>query len=141
MNKRTLSIEHETDTAHRLVCHKGKCKNLHGHRYRFIINVDVEGSIEDGDKFLDFYDFKQLVKNALDSRYDHKTILKDCKENKKLVEALKETDNEYLLFDKDPTVEHMIMDVVAFLNLQSHKLRSVTIYETPTNYCTWTRGG
>ena len=75
-----ISIEHETDTAHRLSCHKGKCANLHGHRYKFVVSIEVKGTIEE-DGFVDFYDLKTAVKEELDRIFDNGTILKKCPEN------------------------------------------------------------
>ena len=33
----------ETDTGHRVPNHKSKCKNMHGHRYRW--EVELEGEV------------------------------------------------------------------------------------------------
>lgn len=136
----TLSVEHETDTAHRLSCHEGKCANLHGHRYKFIVTVDVNGTIEDGAEFLDFYNFKSRIKEILDELYDHGTVLKLCNENKLLIYVLRRSEQKVHLLREEPTVEVMAKYTATILKTlgMQNKLRSLTIYETPTNYCTWT---
>ena len=129
-----LYVEHETDTAHRLSCHKGKCRNLHGHRYKFVIGFRVEGTIEDGEKFKDFYEVKKEVRSVLDDIFDHGTILKICPENVELINLLKSMGMKVYEARSEPTVEWMVMFVADLLQADE-----VTIYETPTNYCTYKR--
>lgn len=128
----TIYVEHETDTAHRLSCHTGKCRNLHGHRYRFIIGFKVEGTIEDTG-FQDFYDLKSEVRSKLDKIFDHATVLKDCEENHKLISLLNEEHAKLLVTKMEPTVEYFVL----MLRGLFAKAVSITIYETPTNYCKW----
>ena len=135
----TITVEHETDTAHRLSCHKGKCANLHGHRYKFVVSVEARDSIE-GELFLDFYDFKKIVREYLDETFDHKTILKDCPANEELIQLLLSMRSAVLLMKTEPTVEAMTVWVATILNERLEgRLVQLTIYETPTNYCTWTK--
>lgn len=130
-----LYVEHETDTAHRLSCHKGKCQNLHGHRYRFVLGFEVKGTIEDGEKFKDFYDVKKTVRETLDWAYDHGTVLKDCSANRQLIDVLEANSLKVRLMANEPTVEAMCKAVSGLF--EELGLVSVTIYETPTNYCSW----
>ena len=138
---KTITIEHETDTAHRLVSHKGKCNNLHGHRYRYVITIEAKGSIEDGDgTFVDFYDFKRAVREFLDDLLDHGTFLWNCSENTRIETALVLSECKVIMVPFEPTVENMVSWLAAQLdNIEPLKGRLVqlTIYETPTNYCTW----
>lgn len=139
---KTLTIEHETDTAHRLSCHQGKCANLHGHRYKFVVTIDVQGSIETPEKFMDFYSFKRIVRDFLDQLFDHGTILANNEANEPLIRVLTETNQKLILWPYEPTVESMVDWVAHDLNqlkALEGRLYQLTIYETPTNYCTWTR--
>ena len=138
---RTITVEHETDTAHRLSCHKGKCANLHGHRYKFVVSIEAVDSIE-GEHFVDFYDLKKQVRELLDNLFDHRTMLKDCEANNNLKFVLREMGCVILLFNFEPTVEAMVDWLSLKLNRLpglEGRLVQLTIYETPTNYCTWTR--
>lgn len=130
-----LYVEHETDTAHRLSCHKGKCKNVHGHRYKFVLGFQVEGTIEDGDKFKDFYDIKKIVREQLDENFDHQIILKQCSANVKLIDALMSAGCRVRIISDEPTVEIMCKEITQFQPFIDLGLVSVTVYETPTNYC------
>ena len=137
----TITVEHETDTAHRLSCHKGKCANLHGHRYKFVVSIEAKGTIE-SDEFVDFYTLKRAVRDELDALFDHGTILKTCPENEPLIAVLKAMQNKMILMSYEPTVEAMTEWLSTRLNRLSGlegRLVQLTIYETPTNYCTWTR--
>ena len=136
----TITVEHETDTAHRLSCHKGKCANLHGHRYKFVVSISVQGSIE-GEGFVDFYDLKKTLRETLDELFDHKTVLKDCRANHKIIDALVETGSKVLLMPHEPTVEAMVNWLSGKLNSLpglEGRMVQLTVYEAPTNYCTWT---
>lgn len=134
-----ISIEHETDTAHRLSCHKGKCFNLHGHRYKFVVSIEVKGTIEEKG-FVDFYDLKKAVKDELDNIFDHGTVLKKCPENESLCKTLEKMGCKVTYMSEEPTVEAMTNWMTYRLNdlpgLEG-RLCQLTIYETPTNYCTW----
>lgn len=137
----TITVEHETDTAHRLSCHRGKCANLHGHRYKFVVSIDVRDTIE-GEQFVDFYDLKKQVRELLDNLLDHRTVLKDCDANRDLISVLREAGSIILLMHVEPTVEAMTNWLAVKLNRLpglEDRLAQLTIYETPTNYCTWTR--
>ena len=137
----TITVEHETDTAHRLSCHQGKCANLHGHRYKFVVSIDVQGTIEDDDKFMDFYELKSRIRRALDKAFDHGTILCTNEANKSLFNVMERLGQKTFLMKKEPTVEAMIPEVLKLLiDWEGLKnIRALTIYETPTNYCTWTK--
>lgn len=142
---KTITIEHETDTAHRLVSHEGKCANLHGHRYKYVISIEAQGSIEDRDgTFVDFYDFKRVVREFLDSELDHGTLLWRHPANSTIEAALVLSSCKVRMIDREPTVENMVDWLAKELNnlepLRS-RLVQLTIYETPTNYCTWTKEG
>ena len=137
----TITIEHETDTAHRLSCHKGKCANLHGHRYEYAISIEVKGTIENTE-FVDFYDLKKQVRDELDTLLDHGVLLKVCPANEPLIAVLTALQNKLTLLVQEPTVEAMTEWLSVRLNnlpgLEG-RLVQLTIYETPTNYCTWVR--
>ena len=138
----TITIEHETDTAHRLSCHRGKCANLHGHRYKFVVSIEARGTIENEEDFVDFYTLKKMVREELDDLFDHGTILKQCAANEHLIEVLKSEQSKLIIMSYEPTVEAMTEWLSIRLNRLAGlegRLTQLTIFETPTNYCTWTR--
>ena len=44
----TLKSEIQFDTAHYLSGYQGKCKNIHGHRYRLVVKVSSQDLHETG---------------------------------------------------------------------------------------------
>src|ERR1700733_1477369 len=67
----------ETDTAHRVPLHQSKCKNLHGHRYRF--TAELTGKLfTEGPQtgmVLDYGFMKQLMMEHVDKKIDHAIII------------------------------------------------------------------
>ena len=61
--------EVQIDTSHRLLHYKGKCANLHGHRWK--IEVWMEGEPDPVTQILIDY---SLIKRLVD-KYDHQIIL------------------------------------------------------------------
>jgi len=60
------------EAAHELPWHEGKCKNLHGHSYKF--EIDIEGEISDNGILVDFYHVSSIVKENIVEKYDHKFL-------------------------------------------------------------------
>lgn len=67
--------------AHRLVFHKSKCKNLHGHRYKITANCRINENSETSHQFrklgmaLDFGFLKSLLIQEIDDPCDHALTL------------------------------------------------------------------
>ena len=61
--------EVQIDTSHRLLHYKGKCANLHGHRWK--IEVWMEGEPDPSTQILIDY---SLIKQVI-NKYDHQIIL------------------------------------------------------------------
>lgn len=65
----------QIDTSHEVPNHKGKCKNLHGHRFSIEVGVDdkvvdEKGKSDEG-MVIDFGDLKELMMQIIDSKLDH----------------------------------------------------------------------
>ena len=71
-----ISVEKSFEAAHYLRGYKGKCENLHGHRYTIVVKVSAE-KLNDIGLAYDFTDLKKYLGEILD-RYDH-TCLNDVK--------------------------------------------------------------
>ena len=120
------------DCAHRLSCHTGKCRNLHGHLYRAEITVTTEG-LNDLGMVMDFADMKKLMGTWIEDSWDHTTILfyKDP-----LLSSLAEHGLKLFACSEEPTAEWMAM----FLKSKAQELMpcvevtKVLFYETPTSY-------
>lgn len=71
---------HDICAGHRVVGHESKCKNLHGHNYRFHFYIRPEGirdSLDDVGRVLDFSVIKARLADWLEVNWDHKMLLWD----------------------------------------------------------------
>lgn len=127
-----LKTSFEFDSAHRLVGYQGKCSNLHGHIWK--CELEIEGKGLDCNGILwDFTNAKEMSKIL-----DHKTILKDCKENKPLIDAIIKTcgkDAIYLM-EENPTAENLCEEILAHCKTSNPDLKyKVTVWESPKSSC------
>ena len=69
----------ETDTGHRVPNHKSKCRHMHGHRYRW--EVELEGElvsemgVSDEGMLMDFSDVSEILKKHIHDVVDHAFIV------------------------------------------------------------------
>lgn len=64
-----ISVEKFFDAAHYLRGYKGKCEEMHGHRYRIVVKISAN-HLDDIGLAYDFSDLKQHLDDIL-SRFDH----------------------------------------------------------------------
>lgn len=120
MSKLILTTTCEIDGSHFLRDYKGKCANMHGHRWK--VEVDVEGYPDQLERnngmVLDF----NVVKEVVD-KYDHKLI----------------NDIPPFSEERNPTAENIAVVIGEELALQiakkglKAKVKAIRIWETPTN--------
>ena len=54
-----IAKEFHWEMGHRLPEHFGKCKNIHGHSYKMI--VEIEGDVLESGMVMDYYDLKKII--------------------------------------------------------------------------------
>lgn len=64
----------EFDAAHRVLGHEGRCKHLHGHRYRAEVTVHA-AALDPIGRVIDFSVVKRIVGGWIDEFWDHNIIL------------------------------------------------------------------
>ncbi len=72
-----LKTEHSFDSAHFLADYDGKCRNIHGHEWRVVIEIYSETLTMQGqtrDMIVDFSRLKKDVKHEVDA-LDHSLII------------------------------------------------------------------
>ena len=99
----SVRTEGSFDAAHFLANYQGKCRNLHGHRWRVIIEVKSE-TLENG-MVIDFTEIKKDLKDMLE-QYDHSLIIEENTASEKLLEALNEDDYKINIVKFRPTAEN-----------------------------------
>ena len=137
----TLKAEIEMDVAHYLTSYDGKCKNIHGHRYRLIAKVAKKELHQEGQlrgMVDDFGNIKKVLK-IIHDQFDHKLLLEDNDEGKKLANFFKENSMNFdvVLLPYRTTAEEMSRDIFRRIKTMGVDVVEVELYETPTNSCTY----
>ena len=127
--------------AHRLVGHKGLCRNLHGHEYRLEVTLcRSQDILNDENMVVDFSKIKECVDNTIKKELDHATMLELVPENRDLINVLKAMDNKLVIVAGNPTAEFMTGYIRELLeeyfsknNIRVYVSR-IRLYETDTSY-------
>jgi len=138
----TLKSEIGMDIAHYLAGYDGKCKNIHGHRYRLIVKVSANELQQDGQlrgMVDDFGNIKDALKKISDE-FDHKLLLEDNEDGHKMASFFR--DNSFgfdiKLVSYRTTVEEMSRDIYRKIKNYGINITEIEMYETPTNSCIYT---
>ena len=126
----------EFDAGHRVATHDGKCRNLHGHRYR--VGVTVQGPIPQDGMVVDFGILGAVLREHVHDRFDHVFIYD---QNDHAVEhVLSEGPWRGAPVPGPPTAENLAVWIAD--TVRSHMPRfpvvRVEVYETPNSVGTWT---
>ncbi|MFN4111373.1 MAG: 6-pyruvoyl trahydropterin synthase family protein [Ignavibacteria bacterium] len=125
-----VSKEFRWEMAHRLPFHEGRCKNLHGHTYKALIQF--EGELDKNGMLIDFYDIYRIVNPVIDE-LDHSII---CDKNDtELVEIANKINERVVIIDKSTTAENISIYITEkiFQSSLPDNLNKITVrvYETP----------
>lgn len=130
-----LKTEQSFDTAHFLKGYAGKCHNLHGHRWRVIVEIQSEQLRTDSQcrgMVVDFSDLKKSLKDICDF-YDHSLIYETGSLKPATVEALKGEDFCLHEVPFRPTAEAFSRHIYERLQQEGYEIHRVDVYETPNN--------
>lgn len=126
-----LKTSFDFDAAHRLVGYDGKCSNLHGHIWH--VDIEIKGTKNDLDSVGILWDFTNVKK--IKDYFDHKTILKNCFENKELINLLKKEFNEVYIMNKNPTAENLCFEMLETCKYINPDLKyKIKVWESPKSY-------
>ncbi len=125
------------EAAHRIPWHEGKCRNLHGHSYKMI--VEFEGETDKNGFVIDFNDIKKIVDPYI-KLIDHSTIIsaKDIE----LKEVFDKKSWKYFLLPNDTSAENLCDYFIKIITennkdlLKKLKIKEVgvKIFETESAY-------
>jgi len=137
-----IKSEVQFDMAHYLSGYKGKCSNIHGHRYRLIAKIKSETLHTEGQlrgMVDDFSNFKDTLKEIANI-FDHKLIIEDNEQGKTLAKKLEELPNNFDIYfvNYRPTAEEMSRDIFKRLKINGLPVCEVELFETPNNSCIYT---
>ncbi len=122
-----IKTEASFDAAHFLTNYNGKCRNIHGHRWKVI--AEIKGKLTNG-MLVDFTDYKAKLKEICDY-YDHTFIVEENSLDLKLLNLLKE---QFVIREVKfrTTAENFAKYFYDLLKL-NYDVNYVEVYETPTN--------
>lgn len=113
-----VSVREHFDAAHALRGYRGKCENLHGHRFDVVVTVRVD-RLDDIGLAYDFSDIKRHLREVL-ARFDHTSL------------------NDIGPFDRiNPSSENIASTVYEELRKRKLPVFSVKICESPDSCVTF----
>lgn len=131
----SLKTEQSFDSAHFLSGYNGKCANIHGHRWRVIMEVMSENVEADGQirgMIVDFSTLKNDLKKSVDY-LDHSLIIEDGTLKPKTLEALEEEGFRVLKVSFRPTAENFAKYFYDEFTKLGYRVKQAVVYETPNN--------
>jgi len=118
---------------HRLPEYFGKCKNIHGHSYKMII--EFEGELNESEMIIDFYDIDRIIKPLIE-KLDHAFMVNT--KDKDVIDFLDKIKSKKLVVDFNSTVENIcnfILDEIKKFELPENiSSVAIRIYETNEDY-------
>ncbi|MCD8045168.1 MAG: 6-carboxytetrahydropterin synthase QueD [Clostridiales bacterium] len=138
----SIRAEQSFDAAHFLAGYQGKCSNIHGHRWRVVVQVGAGELEREGQlrgMVADFGDLKRELKSLTDA-YDHTFIYESGSLREKTVEALEEEGFSLTGVPFRPTAENFARHFCDALGAKGYPVQAVEVYETPNNCAVYTRG-
>ena len=125
-----LKTEASFDSAHFLAGYDGKCSNLHGHRWKIILEVQAE-------ELKDDIQHKGMYVDFGEDSMDHALIIEKNSLKETTLEALKSENFRIIELDFRPTAENMAKYFYEKIKKLGYNMKAVTVYETPVNSATY----
>ena len=128
-----IAKEFRWEMGHRLPEHFDKCKNIHGHSYKMI--VELEGDIQENGMVMDYYELKKIIKPIVEN-LDHAFMV--YKEDAEIIEFLEKVKSKKVIVNFQSTVENICKYILREIqttdipsNIREVKVR---VYETYDDY-------
>lgn len=130
-----LKTEQSFDSAHFLKDYQGKCRNLHGHRWRVVAEIKGEELSEETQTrgmLVDFGELKALLKTMCDE-LDHSLIYEEGSLRPETEAALRLEEFRLIPVPFRPTAEHFARYFYEEIQKKGYQVHRVEVYETPNN--------
>ena len=128
-----IAKEFRWEMGHRLPDHFGKCKNIHGHSYKML--VEFSGELDKNGMIIDYYDVEKIINPVID-KLDHAFMIN--KNDKIVLEFLEKMDSKIVLVDFESTAENIckyLLSEVSKTTLPKNvKEIKVRVQETTEDY-------
>lgn len=135
-----IQAETHFDAAHFLTNYYGKCENLHGHRWRVVVTLEVD-ELQDGAgakgeteraMVMDFTAFKRTL-NSLADTLDHTFLVEEGSLKSTTLAALEGEGFEVVILPFRTTAENLARWFYDALIAQGLPVAEVEVDETPNN--------
>ncbi|MHB8931036.1 MAG: 6-pyruvoyl trahydropterin synthase family protein [Melioribacteraceae bacterium] len=128
-----IAKEFHWEMGHRLPFHLGKCKNLHGHSYKCM--VELSGDPDSNGMVVDYFDVKKVIGPIIE-KLDHSFMV--SKNDKEVIEALQKLNSQMVIVDFETTAENIclyLLEQIKSANLPEniHSIK-VRVFETENSY-------
>lgn len=135
-----ITTEASFDAAHFLKGYEGKCKNIHGHRWRVLVKIQSNELLKNQQHNGMIVDFKELKNDLkeLTEKFDHTFIFEKDSLKNELIELLKNENFELREVEFRPTAENFSKYFYDNLTNKGYQVAEAMVYETPNNmasYC------
>ena len=130
-----LQTESAFDSAHFLTDYYGKCENLHGHRWRVVVDLAQEELQTEGtmkDMVLDFGVFKKAVGAEAD-KLDHTFLIEEGSLSPDTMKCLEAEGFSLTVMPFRTTAENLARYFFDTLTAQGFPVAQVEVDETPNN--------
>ena len=132
-----ISISVRFCYGHRLMRHKGKCKNVHGHNAVAVIKYN--GDLNDLNMVADFGDGKKEIKKWIDAEWDHAFLYNS--HDIDMASALRGLASKKYEIPGEPTAEGMAKELFSVASRfvpDGVLVTSASVQETETTMATCT---
>jgi 6-pyruvoyltetrahydropterin/6-carboxytetrahydropterin synthase len=128
-----IAKEFRWEMGHRLPEHFGLCKNIHGHSYKML--VEIEGELDKNGMIIDYYDVEKII-NPVIEKLDHAFMVN--KDDKVVLGFLEKMNSKKVIVDFQSTAENICLYLLNEIektrlpeNVNEVKVR---VYETAYDY-------
>jgi len=118
---------------HRLLGHRGKCRNLHGHNARAIIRLESEW-LDSLGMVVDFKDIGDYVRSWLEAEIDHNMLL--CRDDP-VLPLLEAAGERVFIMDSNPTAENLARLIYDRVAGGGFPVVEVAVFETESAFASY----
>ena len=128
-----IAKECRWEMGHRLPDHFGKCKNIHGHSYKML--VEFSGELDKNGMIIDYYNVEKII-NPVIEKLDHAFMVN--KNDKVVLEFLEKMNSKRVVVDFESTAENIcnyLLTEISKTSLPENvKQIKVRVQETTEDY-------
>lgn len=131
----SITTEQSFDAAHFLWGYQGKCGNIHGHRWRVLVEVSSEQLREDRQQRGMCEDFGNLKQDLLEEveKLDHTFIIETGSLKTQTLQALQDEGFSIVSLEFRPTAENFAKYFYDRMKAHGYAVSRVQVFETPNN--------